>query len=186
MENPYEKCPVFETEKFILRLVEKTDAEDLLECYSNEITQKYANSDNCNSDFTFDNIDEMNRCIESWISEYEHKKYIRFSIIYKVTQKAIGTIEIFGSKKQKFGTLASCGILRIDIHPHFETKEYLKELVYISIDKFYTLFNIENIVTKVIPEAKNRVEILMNYGFKKLTNEIEPARKNYYIRTQKK
>ena len=35
MNDPYKKCPVFETESFILRLVEKNDAKDLLDLFDN-------------------------------------------------------------------------------------------------------------------------------------------------------
>ena len=34
--NTYENCPVFEGERFKLRLVEKSDAKDLLQVYSDE------------------------------------------------------------------------------------------------------------------------------------------------------
>lgn len=34
--NPYEKCPVFENESYLLRLVTAEDAADLLKVYSDE------------------------------------------------------------------------------------------------------------------------------------------------------
>ena len=34
MVNPYEKCPVYENENYLLRLVETSDALDLLLVYS--------------------------------------------------------------------------------------------------------------------------------------------------------
>jgi hypothetical protein len=43
----------------------------------------------------------------------------------------------------------------------------------------------ENILTKAIPEAKNRVEILVDNGFKELKEMIKGARKYYYIRSEK-
>ena len=36
MMSVYEKCPVLENEKYLLRLVEKGDASDLLSVYSDE------------------------------------------------------------------------------------------------------------------------------------------------------
>ena len=36
MINPYEKCPVYENENYMLRMVRKEDKEDLLKVYSDE------------------------------------------------------------------------------------------------------------------------------------------------------
>ncbi len=52
MVNPYEKCPVYESEKYLLRLVEASDAPDLLSVYSDEKAVPFFNSDNCHGDET--------------------------------------------------------------------------------------------------------------------------------------
>jgi hypothetical protein len=49
--SPYDKGPVYETESFLLRLVEAGDAEDLLKCYSDPAAVALMNSDRCTSDF---------------------------------------------------------------------------------------------------------------------------------------
>ena len=36
MKNVYEECPTFENEKYLLRFVEKSDADDLLQVYSDK------------------------------------------------------------------------------------------------------------------------------------------------------
>ena len=51
MTNPYEKCPVFENEKYLLRYIEAGDAPDLLLVYSDEKAWPIFNSDNCTGDF---------------------------------------------------------------------------------------------------------------------------------------
>ena len=45
MVNPYEKCPVYENENYLLRLVETSDAPDLLLVYSDEKAVPFFNSD---------------------------------------------------------------------------------------------------------------------------------------------
>ncbi len=50
MSNPYEKCPSFENEQYLLRLVEASDAPDLLSVYSDEKAVPLFNSDNCHGD----------------------------------------------------------------------------------------------------------------------------------------
>ena len=173
MKDPYDKCPVLETEHFILRLIKKYDAEDLFECYSDVNSQRYFNSDNCTTEFTFKTLDEMNRCIDSWLSEYENKKYIRFSIVYKITGKVIGTIEIFGGKY---------GVLRVDIKSEYEKQEHLKEIIEVAVNNFFTLFKINRIITKAIPEAIERRKALMDYGFIENTKKMKPFKENYFCK----
>lgn len=50
MSDIYEKCPVLEDSKFILRLVEEKDAKDLLSVYSDKNALPFFNSNNCNGD----------------------------------------------------------------------------------------------------------------------------------------
>ena len=174
MNNPYDKCPVFETEYFVLRLIENSDAEDLLECYSDVNAQKYFNADNCTNNFRYKTLDEMNKAVDFWIFAYKNKNFVRFSIVYKLTGKVVGTIEIFGG---------SYGVLRIDIKSEYEQKDFLSEIIEISVNNFFELFNIENIITKAIPDATDRIEALLEYGFIKYSKEMNPPRENYYIRS---
>ena len=171
--DPYENCPTFETNHFILRLVEKNDAEDLLECYSDINAQKYFNSDNCLNDFNYKTPDEMNTCIGFWISAYKNRNFIRFSIVDKLSGKATGTVEMFG------GTF---GVLRIDIKSEYEKREFLNEIIEISVNNFYTLFNTNRIITKAILEAHDRIVSLTDNGFKEYTKEMKPFKENYFFR----
>ena len=50
MMNPYEKCPVFENENYLIRLIDDLDAPDLLLVYSDEKAVAFFNSDNCGGD----------------------------------------------------------------------------------------------------------------------------------------
>ena len=47
MLNPYERCPKYENENYLLRMVSKKDKEDLLKVYSDEKAVPFFNSDNC-------------------------------------------------------------------------------------------------------------------------------------------
>jgi len=178
-ENLYEKCPIYETKGFTLRLVEEKDAEDLLECYSDPIAAKFFNSDNCTSDFIYETLDEMKNCIKFWIYEYENQGYVRFSIVDKIRDKAIGTIEMF-AKQDYIGEFGEVGVLRLDLASRYETVEVISELLNTIEDKFYYDFEVENIITKAIPEAKKRIAALKNSGFRELEpNTIVPF--DYYF-----
>lgn len=48
----YESCPVLENEKFMLRLFQEEDCDDLLKVYSDKNALPFFNSDNCVIIFT--------------------------------------------------------------------------------------------------------------------------------------
>ena len=177
MVNPYEKCPVYETQNFKLRLVSENDAEDLLTCYSDPKAQEFFNIDNFPHDCNFNTLEEMLECIKFWLLEYSQEAYIRFCITNKSTNKAIGTIEMFGMVGQ-YET--DPGILRIDISSDYEKTPYLKELFLLCVDNFYSLFGVSTIVTKAIPIAVDRLDALQWVGFH--AGDFH-SRKNYYRRS---
>lgn len=160
--NPYVECPVFETENFILRLVTEDDVADLLTCYSDTSARPIFNSDTCTSNFFYDTSDEMSDCIKMWLNSYVRKEFVRFSIIDKFSSHAIGTIEMFGMVG-KYKTTR--GILRLDIMSKYEEAAYLDELFTLCLNDFFDLFAVNQIVTKAIPQAVKRVNILKTLGF---------------------
>lgn len=174
--DPYDICPVYESRQFMLRLVLPEDAEDLLVCYSNPEAQPIFNSDNCTSDFLYSSLDDMKRCIEEWIDAYKKKDYTRFSIIDKQNNKAVGTVEIFGSDENQ-----GYSVLRIDILPQYENQEHLNELLCIA-DSFFLDFGCYRIVTKAIPEAAERIKALTKHGYTHYPENDEWKRKDYYIK----
>lgn len=63
--DPYEKCPVFEDQDYLLRLVEALDVPDLLLVYSDKRSVPIFNSDNCNGDdFYYTSLERMQSAIE--------------------------------------------------------------------------------------------------------------------------
>lgn len=160
--NPYVECPVFETENFILRLVTEDDAADLLTCYSDTSARPIFNSDTCTSNFFYDTSDEMSDCIKMWLNSYVRKEFVRFSIIDKCFSHAVGSIEMFGMVG-KYKTTR--GILRLDIMSKYEEAAYLDELFTLCLNDFFDLFAVNQIVTKAIPQAVKRVNILKKLGF---------------------
>jgi len=179
-ENPYEKCPVYETEKFVFRLVQEGDAQDLLECYSDPASAKLFNSDNCTSNFIYQTIAEMKNCIRFWLDEYKRRCYIRFSIVDKNQKKAVGTIECF-AKQERFQEFGTVGVLRVDIASQYENKDVITEILNMVGNHFYDCFVIESIITKAVPEAKQRVIALKNTGYQELKNNPIMPFADYYV-----
>jgi len=162
---------------FTLRFVSENDAEDLLVCYSDPKAQEFFNIDNFPNDCNFKTIEEMQNCIKFWLMEYSQEAYVRFCIVDKSTNKAIGTIEMFGMIG-KYKT--DPGLLRIDIMSDYEETEYLKELFILCIDSFYSMFGVSKIATKAIPNAANRLKALQKVGF--YAGNFHD-RKDYYLRS---
>jgi len=176
MNDPYKKCPALETEHFILRLVQIEDAEDLLACYSDPKAQAFFNIDNFPVDCRLHTVDEMKKYIEFWLMEYAQEAYIRFAIVDKSINKAVGTIEMFGMTG-KYKT--DPGVLRIDIAPDYESTSCLKEILNVCVENFYDLFDVGTMATKAIPQAVNRVEVLHEAGFH--AGDFH-GREHYYLR----
>ncbi len=166
MIDIYEKCPTLENDNFLLRLIDEKDAKDLLEVYGNKETLPYFNSDNCNGDnFYYPTEARMLKAIKFWLWEYENKVYIRFSIINKEDNKAIGTIELFNRRSKYYYN--DCGILRLDVRSDYENLPLLYEIMTIILEPAYTLFGCSMIATKAAIYAMERVRVLEKMGFQK-------------------
>lgn len=161
--NPYQTCPTYETESFILRLVTETDADDLLQCYSDPTAVQFMNSDNCSSDFLFSTLAEMRRYIGFWLAEYQSGGYVRFAVVAKRSGRAVGTIEMFG--REGAGDSGRFGVLRIDLRSDHEQRGYISELLRLACAEFYEAFSVGRIITKAIPTAGERLAALAACGF---------------------
>ncbi len=155
MVDVYNQCPIYETKSFVLRLVELDDAKALLSCYSDKQNIGKFNSDYCTSDFYYATIEEMVQCIRFWLDEYKKKYYVRFAVIPKLENQAIGTVEIFGGKE---------GVLRIDLSQRYDTAGSFAEIVALATGTFMNDFGIGSIKIKTsnIPE---KISCLESMGF---------------------
>ena len=71
--NVYQKCPVMENERFLLRYISQKDVLDLLKVYSDENAVPLFNSDNCTNNFHYTTVEHMMQTIEFWDDEYKKK-----------------------------------------------------------------------------------------------------------------
>lgn len=162
LSNPYQKCPVYETSSFLLRLVQLDDAKDLLACYSDRRSVANMNADCCTSNFYYETLTQMQECIRFWLREYQQQAYIRFAIIDKTVKKAVGTAEIFGGTLG--GGLSGFGVLRIDLALPYETAPLLNEIVSLAANRWTPDFAIPILYTKA-GHTKARVPVLEKHGF---------------------
>lgn len=175
MVSPYEKCTIFENENYLLRLVEASDAPDLLLVYSDEKAVPYFNSDNCNGDdFHYTTLERMQSAIEFWLWAYKDKGFVRWVIMDKKVKQAIGTIELFNrggndqgqdSQSTPKDYFNNCGLLRLDLRSDYERTESIWEIMSLIVQPTFELFACRMIATKIPPFATQRKDAAEQLGF---------------------
>lgn len=164
MENVYNKCPVFENNRYLLRFVDEKDADDLAEVYSDKNALPFFNSDNCNGDiFYYPTREKMIGAIRFWLRSYETKWFVRFTVIDKSISKAIGTIELF--RRESDDRFNGDGVLRLDVGSDHEKEEVLFDIISLIIPSAFDLFNCDEIITKAPAYAIERIEAIKKIGF---------------------
>ena len=174
--NPYAKCPEFETEHFHLRQVRVDDAEELLCFYGDLSAGMFFGNKMANSIFAsrYATLEEMQKCICVWLNEYRNKYYIRFSVIDKATEKAIGTIEVFDNAGK------NDSYLHIDLSAPYETQLYISELLTLADAELFRIFDIKNLLIQAVPSAKERIAALLAYGYQSC--EGKAGDEHYYMK----
>ncbi|MBQ8186403.1 MAG: GNAT family N-acetyltransferase [Clostridia bacterium] len=173
--NPFDNCPTYETVRFTLRLVTPGDAADLLACYREPTQSTIYNSDNCDYGYGMQTEDEMRGAIERWLEEYRERCFIRYTVTDRETSGAIGTIEVFPGFKPE--NMPIHGVLRIDLRREYETTDILTELMMLT-DTLFAPFDCEKIVTRVSPDAPERIIAAEKCGF----HPYPGFRSGYYVK----
>jgi hypothetical protein len=177
--DPYDKCPEYESEHFRLRLVSMDDTEGLFLCYNDPEAQKIFNSDYCTSDFKYSTPDQMGACIKDWLYAYKNRYFIRYAIIDKNVNKAVGTTEIFGGERG--GERSDFSVLRVDVGSGYENEESLIEILKMT-DSFFFDVSTEMFITKAIPEAAHRINALAKSGYVPADTGDGGERDHYYMK----
>lgn len=166
MNLVYERCPELENERFLLRLVEEKDAADLQKVYGDKKALPFFNSDNCHGDiFYYPTQERMLEAVRYWLWEYERKGFVRFAIVDKEHNRAIGTIELFHRRSEDY--FNNCGILRLDVGSDYEEEELLSGILSVILEPAYELFSCNAIATKAAVYAVERIAALKKAGFEK-------------------
>ena len=173
--NVYKICPIYETENLIFRLVQREDAKDLLDCYSDKDAITLMNADECTNNFYYSNITEMLSAIDFWLSEYKKGLYVRFSIVEKTNKKAIGTVELFD---EEFPCIGRAGLMRLDIASSYETTSMITEILTLALGYFPSDFDVDKILIK-LKNTIEREQICRSLGFLP-TNDFRPGL-GYYV-----
>ena len=184
MINVYKECPILENDKFMIRLIKKEDTKDLLDVYSDEKAVPFFNSDNCHGDdFHYTTMKRMEDAVNFWIFSYDNGYFVRFSIVDKEINKAIGTIEFY--KRASEDSFNDYGVMRLDISSNYENEECITNMLNVFLPSAFDLFGVNTIATKATPKAVNRVQALNKLKFtltdEKLIGDDGTAYGDYWI-----
>ena len=189
MKNVYLECPVLENESYLLRFATKEDSTDLLELYSDKNSLPFFNSDNCHGDnFYYPTKEKMEDAIDFWLDSYEKKWFVRWSIIDKSKNKAIGSVELF--HRIADDDFNDAGVLRMDLRSDYEISDVIYDILDIIVPPAYELFECNEIISKVPLYAVERELAFSKYGFTKsdrlMVGTIDHyAYKDYWTITKK-
>ena len=171
MENVYDVCPQFENDRFLLRYVQKSDAEDLLKIYSDKNALPFFNSDNCDGDnFYYDTMEKILKAIDFWIYSYDNKWFVRWVIVDKITSEVIGTIELF--QRVSYDDFNGNGLLRLDLRSDYERADKITDILSLIIPPAYDMFGCNEIASKVPNYAVEREEAFSSYGFTRIDSGL--------------
>ena len=162
--NIYKNMQTFESVNFLLRGVTPEDAEDLLKVYSDEKAVPYFNGDNCHGDdFHYTTLERMKEAIDFWLFSYDSGYFVRWAIVYKKVNEAIGTIELF-TREDTVEEYDNCGLLRLDLRSDFEKADVITEILSLITEFVFDLFG-DKVVTKVRNDAVERLDAIKHLGF---------------------
>lgn len=164
--NIFQTCPLFENEKFKIRLLKNEDCDDLLKVYSDKNALPFFNSDGCDGDnFYYATQARMSEAMDFWNLAYENGWFVRLSIVDKNMSNIIGTIELcLRVSEDKFN---NTGILRVDVRSDYEKEEVLYEIISLIVPNLTEMLGCNRIITKAPIYAVERIKSLQKIGFTK-------------------
>lgn len=165
--NPYETCPVFENENYLLRLIEPADAQDLLLVYSDEKAVPFFNGDNCHGDdFHYTTLERMQGAVDFWCQAHDEGWFVRWVIVDKkatTRSTAIGTIELFNREAEDY--FNHCALLRLDLRSDYERADSIYDILSLIVPQTCEMFGSQMVATKVPPFAAERKAAVEKLGF---------------------
>ena len=164
--NVYQSCPEFHNDEFVLRLVSEADLHSLLEVYSDKNAVPFFNADNCHGDdFYYTTLERMRAALNFWQEAYKNGWFVRFAIVDRPTNQAIGTIEEFKRDENDFFT--DCGLLRLDLRSDYEKSPIIRSILSLIAKPSFDLFGCSMLATKAVSGAVERAQALASLGFVK-------------------
>lgn len=156
MRNELKKqFPILHSERFDLIEIEAIHTEDIFALYSNEEVTKYFDL------LPLKNLAEATKEVDFYRNRFLSKEGIRWGIVFKGTDKIIGTIgynKVIENHKGRIG---------YDLLPEYWGKGYMTELLERIIKYGFENYTIERIEAEVMLGNVGSEKLLEKVGFKK-------------------
>lgn len=164
--NVYKLCSTLESEKFLIRLFQNEDCDDLLKVYSDKNALPFFNSDNCDGDnFYYATKERMVEAISFWKTAYDNGWFVRLSIVDKSVSSVIGTVELcLRVSEDEFNNM---GILRVDVRSDYEQEDVLYDVFSLVTPKLEEMLGCKGVLTKAPIYAVERIKAIKKVGFTK-------------------
>ncbi|WP_442598677.1 GNAT family N-acetyltransferase [Neobacillus sp. D3-1R] len=155
MNTIFESFPVLETERFYLRKIELSDADDLFHYFSKDEVTKYYNLD------TFTSIEQAEDLIQRFEQRFQEQKAIRWGIALKETNQLIGSCGYHKLEPEHFK--AEIGY---EITPEHWRKGVMTEVLQTILPFGFEKMGLNRIEAIYNPENEASRKVLAKLGFK--------------------
>jgi len=153
-ENVFNKFPIIETEKLLLREISLNDAVDIFEIYSNEEAMKYFGKN------TYKELKEAELIAERCIKAFKDKEGIRWGITFKNSDELIGTAGIWRIVKEHLR-----GEIGYDLKISQWNKGIMTEALKAIAEFGFSKMNLHTLEANIDPENIASRKLLYKIGF---------------------
>ncbi|MEO6694014.1 MAG: GNAT family N-acetyltransferase [Ignavibacteria bacterium] len=155
-KNVFEKFPVIETERLILRKIIHEDKDEVFAIYSSSEAMKYFGKN------PFEKIGQAEEMIDKVINAFNYQEGIRWGITLKPSDKLIGTGGFWRILKDHLR--AEIGY---DLNPAYWKKGIMYEAITAMIKFAFNEMNLHSIEANIDPANNASEKLLEKTGFKK-------------------
>ncbi len=153
-KNYVDKCPVLQTERFLLRPLSINDNNEIFLIRSDERVLRYTAMEKA---LTIDDAREFIKKIDNGIAEGE---FLYWAIVYSGKEKLAGTICLWNFDEEK--TIAEIGYALL---PEYFGKGIMQEIIPTIISHGFKQLGLQTILGGVHPGNVKSVQLLKKFGF---------------------
>jgi ribosomal-protein-alanine N-acetyltransferase len=148
--------PELETERFILRQVNVKDISDLYELYSDASSLQYQQSE------AMTNIDQAKKTIIAFLNGYASKKFIRWCIADKNSDKIVGVIAL-----HSFDLISSKAEIGYMLNSKYLMQNIMTECAKAILNFAFNEIGFNKIEASIHPDNLRSINLVKKLGFKK-------------------
>ncbi|MEG0133242.1 MAG: GNAT family N-acetyltransferase [Clostridium sp.] len=150
----FDKFPMIETNKFILRQVKDTDYKDIYEIYCEEEAVKYQQTT------PMETMEQAHKSVAAFLRGFEEKRFIRWCIEEKSSFKVIGLIALNNFNKNNF----NCTIGYM-LNKKYWRKNVMSEVGEAIIGYGFKTLNLHRIEALIHPDNIPSISLCRKLGF---------------------